>query len=99
MCKRSEVKTLKSKNAKTARHAGKRQKTGADADHDYFARNFPRLVHKHGGKWIVLVQGHLIGIANKGKLASLISKARSEHPGGIPFIAPIPTRDEIECVL
>ena len=68
-------------------------------DHDYFARHFPSLVRKHGGKWIVLVQGHLVGISHKGKLAGLIAKARAQYPGGTPFIAPIPTRQEIECVL
>ena len=52
-----------------------------------------------GGKWIVLVQGHLVGISHRAKLAGLIAKARAQYPACTPFIAPIPTRDEIECIL
>jgi len=96
---RSEAKTLRPKNRAAVAHARQSRTAGRDADHDYFARNFPSLVRKHGGKWIVLVQGRLVGIAGKDKLAHLISKARAQYPASTPFIAPIPTRDEIECVL
>lgn len=96
---RSEPRTIKPKKTRGSRRAGIRPKAVRDADHEYFASNFPRLVRKHGGQWIVLVHGNLIGIDKKNRLASLIKKARSEYPDSIPFIAPIPTRDEIECVL
>lgn len=70
-----------------------------DLDHAYFRKNFARLVREHGGEWIVLARGKLIGTAKRAKLAGLVSKARAGYPGVIPFIAPIPTRAEIECVL
>ena len=96
---RSDARTIKPKKTIGSRRAGIRPKAVRDADHQYFASHFTRLVRKHGGQWIVLVDANLIGIANKNRLASLIKKARAEYPDRIPFIAPIPTKDEIECVL
>jgi hypothetical protein len=96
---RSEAKPTPPKSRRATKPLSQSRKPSRDADHEYFTRNFPSLVRKHGGKWIVLVQGHLVGISHKGKLAGLIAKARSQYPAGTPFIAPIPTRDEIECVL
>ena len=56
-------------------------------------------IRAHGGEWIVLAKGNLIGIGKKDKLNELVLRARSKYPDGIPFIAPIPTKDELECVL
>ena len=75
------------------------QRSYRDVDHAYFRKNFSRLVREHGGEWIVLAKGNLIGIGKKNKLNDLILRARSKYPDGIPFIAPIPTKEEIECVL
>jgi len=70
-----------------------------DADDSYFRKHFAYLVRKHGGEWIVLSAGKLIGIGKKDEVSGLVSKARVNYPKSIPFIAPIPTKDEIECVL
>jgi hypothetical protein len=71
----------------------------ADPDDRYFKKHFAQLVREHGGEWIVLADGKLIGIADKKKIAKLVQKAQSNHPNAAPFIAPIPTREDLECVL
>ena len=90
-------------NAKRTKLIGRRLPRAAqyvrDLDHAYFRKNFPRLVREHGGEWVVLARGKLIGTAKRDKLARLVAKARVAYPGIIPFIAPLPTRAEIECVL
>jgi hypothetical protein len=70
-----------------------------DADDSYFRKHFSHLVRRHGGEWIVLSAGKLIGIGKKDAVSGLVSKARVNYPKSTPFIAPIPTKDEIECVL
>lgn len=75
----------------------KQKKT--DPDDLYFRKHFPRLVREHGGQWIVLAEGKLIGIGKKDKIPGLILKAQDSYPNSTPFIAPIPTEDELECVL
>ncbi len=70
-----------------------------DADDSYFRKHFSYLVRRHGGEWIVLSEGKLIGIGKKDKVRGLVGKARGIYPKSTPFIAPIPTKDEIECVL
>ena len=70
-----------------------------DADDLYFRKHFSHLVRKHGGEWIVLSAGKLIGIGKKDEVSGLVCKARVNYPKSTPFIAPIPTKDEIECVL
>lgn len=71
----------------------------ADADHGYFRKHLSRLVRERGGEWIVLAEGNLIGIGKKGNIPSLILKAQSKYPHATPFIAPIPTKEDLECVL
>lgn len=70
-----------------------------DADDSYFRKHFSHLVRKHGGEWIVLAAGKLIGIGKKDEVSNLVCRARDNYPKSTPFIAPIPTKDEIECVL
>ncbi len=76
-----------------------RLKTSRDLNDRYFQRHFARLVGKHGGKWIVLVGGELIGVGKRKEVARLIQKARTMYPDSIPFASPIPTREELECLL
>jgi hypothetical protein len=71
----------------------------SDPDDRYFKKHFGQLVREHGGKWIVLADGKLIGIAEKKQIAKLVQKAQSNHPNAAPFIAPIPTKEDLECVL
>ena len=70
-----------------------------DADDAYFRKNFSKLVREHGGKWIVLAEGKLIGIGPREKISALVEKAREIFPKATPFLAPIPTEEELECVL
>lgn len=70
-----------------------------DADDSYFRKHFAHLVRKHGGEWVVMSAGKLIGIGKKDEVRGLVGKARVNYPKSTPFIAPIPTKDEIECVL
>ena len=79
--------------------AKNRLKTSRDLNDRYFQRHFARLVGEHGGKWIVLVGGELIGIGKQKQVSRLIRKARENHPHSVPFASPIPTREELECLL
>ena len=76
-----------------------RLKTSRDLNDRYFQRHFARLVGEHGGKWVVLVGGELIGVGKRKEVARLIQKARTMYPDSTPFASPIPTREELECVL
>lgn len=92
--------TVKFKKMSRARHSSRKNKQPYhDPDDSYFRKHFPQLVRKHGGKWIVLAKGKLIGIGKRDKIRGLILKAQASYPDSTPFIAPIPTKDELECVL
>jgi Family of unknown function (DUF5678) len=88
---------MTAKRRKTKSH--RRQEPYSDLDDRYFKTHFAQLVREHGGEWIVLAEGKLVGTGKKKNIRSLIRKARSQHPDAIPFIAPIPTEEELECVL
>jgi hypothetical protein len=77
----------------------KRASQHDDADHRYFQTHFGRLVRERGGEWIVLADGNLVGIGKKERVPGLIQKARSKYPYATPFAAPIPTKEDLECVL
>lgn len=70
-----------------------------DADDAYFRKNFSKLVCEHGGEWIVLAEGKLIGIGPREKISALVKMARELFPKATPFLAPIPTEEELESVL
>lgn len=77
----------------------RREELHIDPDDNYFRKHFAQLVREHGGKWIVLAQGKLIGIGKKEKIPRLILKAQLNYPNSAPFIAPIPAEKELQCVL
>jgi hypothetical protein len=77
----------------------KRRSSRGDADHRYFQTHLSRLVRERGGEWIVLAEGNLVGIGKKQRVPGLIKKARSRYPHATPFAAPIPTKEDLECVL
>lgn len=83
------------RNSARARQA----KRPEDLNHLYFTIHFATLVRKHGGKWIVLTEGKLVGIGGKEDIPALMQKARAISPKVTPFLAPIPTPEEFECVL
>ncbi len=85
--------------AKRTSTTSRQAKTIHDANHRYFTIHFASLVRKHGGKWIVLAEGKLIGIGGSADIPALMEKARAAAPSTIPFLAPIPTPEDLECVL
>ena len=56
-----------------------------DSDDAYFKKHFARLVREHGGEWIVMAEGKIIGIGKKDKLHRLVSKAQASYPKEPPF--------------
>ena len=76
-----------------------RKRIYSDPDDRYFRKHFNRLVRENGGQWIVLAEGKLVGIGKKKKLPGLIQKIHLNYPKATPFVAPIPTKEELECVL
>lgn len=77
----------------------KRPSLRGDADHRYFQTHLDRLVRERGGEWIVLAEGNLVGIGKKQRVPGLIQRARAKYPHATPFAAPIPTKENLECVL
>jgi hypothetical protein len=58
-----------------------------------------KVVRDHGGKWVVIAGGSLIGISDEAELKKLADLARKRHPKDIPIVAPIPRKEELECIL
>jgi len=87
------------KTVRTQANLNRQEQFYSDPDDYYFRKHFARLVREHGGKWIVLAGGKLIGIGKKETMPGLIRKAQLKYPNARPFIAPIPTREDLECVL
>jgi len=85
--------------AKRASAKTRRAKAIRDPNDFYFATHFTTLVRKHGGKWIVLTEGKLVGIGDREDIPVLMQKARELSPMATPFLAPIPRPEELECVL
>jgi hypothetical protein len=77
----------------------KRAEIFSDPNDAYFTRHLDRLVRSHGGKWAVIAGGRLIGVAEEPELKKLSALARKRYPKDIPLIAPIPRREELECIL
>ncbi|MCD6220438.1 hypothetical protein J7K43_08665 [Candidatus Calescamantes bacterium] len=65
----------------------------------YFSAHFEELVNKHGGKWIVIAGGEEIAIGNKHELSQMLKKARKKYPNETPLAAPIPRKEELQCIL
>ncbi len=64
-----------------------------------FRKHLPNLVKVHGGKWVVIAGGRLIGVAGEAELKKLTALARKRYPKDVPLIAPIPRKEELECIL
>lgn len=70
-----------------------------DPNDTYFARHLGRLVEDHGGKWGVIAGGRLIGVGHEEELSKLTALARKRFPKDIPLVAPIPRKEDLECIL
>lgn len=77
----------------------KRPKASHDLNDRYFRKHFARLVEEHGGKWIILAEGELIGIGGRKDVSKLIQRAKQKYPHSVPFASPIPAPHELECLL
>jgi hypothetical protein len=65
----------------------------------YFRKHLQKLANAHAGKWVVIAGGRLIGVAREAELKKLTVLARKRYPKDIPLIAPIPRKEEVECIL
>lgn len=65
----------------------------------YFRKHLSKWVKAYGGKWVVIAGGSLIGVAHEEELKKLTALARKRYPKDIPLIAPIPRKEELECIL
>ena len=70
-----------------------------DRDDDYLRKHFTRLIKEHGGQWIVIVNGRKFAIVPKSRLSQTMKKARKLYPRQAPLVSPIPTSDELQCIL
>ena len=70
-----------------------------DPNDECFRRHFTELVEQHGGEWIVIAGGEIVGIGPEAQVSQLSRKARELYPEETPLLAPIPTADDIECIL
>jgi hypothetical protein len=70
-----------------------------DPNDTYFTKHLEKLVKAHGGKWVVIAGGHLIGVGHEEELKRLAALARKRYPKDVPLMAPIPRREELECIL
>jgi len=70
-----------------------------DPNHACFTKHLQKLVKTHGGKWVVIAGGTLIGVASEAELKGLTAVARKRYPKDVPLISPIPRKEEIECIL
>lgn len=70
-----------------------------DRDDEYLRKNFSELIKKHGGKWIVIVNGEKFAVVSKVRLADAMREVRKKYPRTPPLVSPIPTTHELQCIL
>ena len=72
---------------------------GHNKNDAYFSAHFEELVNKHGGEWVVIAKGKKVAIGHKYELHEMLKKAREKYPDAIPLAAPIPRKEELQCIL
>jgi hypothetical protein len=65
----------------------------------YLRRNLKRLMARFGGKWIVVSGGRPAWIGPKKSLKRHFEMAKKKHPREIPLVSPIPTKEQVHCIL
>lgn len=65
----------------------------------YFKKHLQAFVKNHGGEWVIIAGGQLIGFTRKENISSLMKKATEMFPDDIPLLSPIPREEELECIL
>jgi len=68
-------------------------------NHRCFTKHFNRLVARSGGQWVVIVDGRIAQIGPKSRLPRMVKQATARHPDAIPLVAPIPTDQDLQCIL
>lgn len=66
---------------------------------EYFRKHLSEFVKGHGGEWVVIAGGELIGFIHKENISKLVNKARKLFPKDVPLISPIPREEELQCIL
>ena len=69
------------------------------ANHRCFTKQFNRLVTQAGGQWVVIAGGQVVRTGPKQTLKRMIKEAKARHPGDTPLVAPIPTDQDLQCIL
>lgn len=65
----------------------------------YLSKNLKKFITKHAGKWVVIAGGGLIGVGSKKSLKRYMKIAREKNPNEIPLVSPIPTKEQVQCIL
>jgi len=68
-------------------------------NHRCFTKYFDRLVTQAGGKWVVIAAGQIIKIGPKQSLKRMVKQAKARYPNETPLVAPIPTDQDLQCIL
>ncbi len=71
----------------------------SNPDDAYFTKHLQDLIKTHGGKWVVIAGGRLVGVGHEEELKKLTALGRKRFPKSIPLVAPIPRKEELECIL
>ena len=73
--------------------------SGNGQNHRCFTKHFNRLVTQAGGQWVVIARGQVIEVGPKRSLKRMVKQAKARYPGETPLVAPIPTDQELQCIL
>ncbi len=65
----------------------------------YLKKHLRGLISRHGGKWIIISGGRPVAICSKRSLKRYFDLARKKHPGKTPLVSPIPTKEQVHCIL
>ena len=68
-------------------------------NHLCFTRNFNRLVTRAAGQWVVIAGGQIVQIGPKRTLKRMVERVKAQHPDETPLVAPIPTDQDLQCIL
>ena len=68
-------------------------------NHRCFTQHFNRLVTRAGGQWVVIAGGKILRIGPKQALKRMVGEARRRYPEDTPLVAPIPTDQDLQCIL
>lgn len=65
---------------------------------EYFRRHLGWFVKSHGGEWVVIAGGQLMGFACKGNISKMVKKARKQFPDDTPLLSSIPRKEELDYI-